>query len=191
MVEVLHGLSGPLSSAGSSQGCQAAQTTPRAHMGEGQESGNPIAIPIQGPPRNPEEMLPLGIEFSSSAIRKSPLHLPFRCSVLEMTRWWSGLEASAWGVAWAGQPACCEDAFRGVSLVRKCLCWTRKNFPGASRALQPSHGENCVFHRRIPWRHTKRCPCGRESQSGCCPSLGTSGEVSVVRTGGLALWTSP
>lgn len=49
-----------------------------AHTEEGQ-SGDPPAVHMQDPPRNPEEVLPLGIEFSSSAIRKSPLHPPFLC----------------------------------------------------------------------------------------------------------------
>lgn len=48
--------------------------------GKGVKSGNPTVIPTQDPPRSPEEVLPLGIHFPSSAIRKSPSLLPSLCS---------------------------------------------------------------------------------------------------------------
>lgn len=67
-----------------------------------------------------------------------------------------------------------------------CLCGQRG--PPDSGAPQPSRPQNAVFSiiRRVPRRCTRLCPCGRGSQSGCCPSSGTSRQVSAVAPGGLA-----
>lgn len=67
----------------------------------------------------------------------------------------------------------------GVSVHQRdrILCWPE----GGS--ITKSSSECLVFfflNRRVPLRCIKLCLCGRESQSGCCPSLGTSAKVSAV-----------
>lgn len=66
------------------------------------------------------------------------------------------------------------------------LCGQRG--PPDSWAPQLSHPQNAVFfliNRRVPRKCIRLCPCGRGSQSGCCPFLGTSRQVSAVAPGGL------
>lgn len=147
-----------------------------ARAAQARSQGTPLQV-VRIPREVPTKCF-LGKGFSSSAIRKGPLRLP------PCTGWASGLETSAGGPgAGQGQPAL--KAPSGASP------WTGEGFPRASRALQPSHGENWVSNRRLPWRPMKRCPCGSESRSGCCPSLGTSGQVSDLRPSSPGAATRP
>lgn len=147
-----------------------------AQAAQAGSQGTPLQV-VRIPREVPTKCF-LGKGFSCSAIRKGPLRLP------PCAGWASGLETSAGGPgAGRGQPAL--KAPSGASP------WTGERFPRASRALQPSRGENWVFNRRLPWRRMKRCPCGSESRSGCCPSLGTSGQVSDLRPSSPGAATRP
>ena len=147
-----------------------------AQAAQARSRGTPLQV-VRIPREVPTKCFP-GKGFSSSAIRKGPLRLPPR------TWWASGLETSAGGPgAGRGQPA--------LKAPSRVSPWTGEGFSRASRALQPSHSGNWVFNRRLPWRPMKRCPCGSESRSGCCPSLGTSGQVSDLRPSSPGAATRP
>lgn len=75
----------------------------------------------------------------------------------------------------------------GVLLLRGPLCWPERSLPVIHGLCNHFRPERRLFffsffliNRRVPLRCIKRCLCGRESQSACCPFLGTSGKVSVV-----------
>lgn len=191
-VGVLRELSCPLSSAGSSQSCPVARGPPGEPTWERSEVGESHCHTYSGSPQKPRGSASSRDPLSFFCHQEKSLAPAF--SVLKMTRrggGGSGLGTSAREGTWGGGRA---------SLAWRCVQGYLPRSGNASagpetlelapHGLCSRHPENCVF-RRIRWRRIKQCPCGRESQSGCCPSLGTSGEVSVVRPVGPALGTDP
>lgn len=189
---VLRELSCPLSSAGSSQSCPVARGPPGEPTWERSEVGESHCHTYSGSPQKPRGSTSSRDPLSFFCHQEKSLAPAF--SVLKMTRrggGGSGLGTSAREGTWGGGRA---------SLAWRCVQGYLPRSGNASagpetlelapHGLCSRHPENCVF-RRIRWRRIKQCPCGRESQSGCCPSLGTSGEVSVVRPVGPALGTDP
>lgn len=77
---VLPQLSGPLSSAGSSQGCQVAQGPHREPTWGRRGVGESHCCIYSGSPKKSRGSASSQIELSSSTIRKSPSLLPFPCS---------------------------------------------------------------------------------------------------------------